>query len=655
MYFLSLVWVLASLFGLVLGVTEAVHLGVAGCLSSIPVIGAVAFALGLPFAWPAGLVVLAYGWAHARFHGWVHRWFVTLVFFAILFALACWTIEPWWRRMAWVYFLFAAVFALGGMAMVVLSREHFARVGPVGGLLVAAACLTVECRILRYQYGELHSLCLLGAMVALLPVASPLARRAQVLPRLAKVVLAGAPLFFALLWLSQVDQRFPWWRFDALHHGRIITATTRIIQKAADFDGDGYSPWAWGGDCDDRDPHINPLAPDPPGGGDSNCNGVDLDDRPHTDLVIAPPVGRAALASGRRRVMVFVLDSLRADHFDADHMPRMDALAHRGLRLSRCYAGGAETQTSVPLMVAPNQSVPGILPTLRQSGVRLVGGSNPLSPLPRGQLDVDFRSTDLAAIVGQAVRLATQEKGSFLFLSHPMAIHAPYQDHPELDVPATPSHVPRDYKSAVRYTDMVLGRLWDELEDKGLAQDLTWIVTADHGEAFGEAGLHSHGSGGADAVLRVPCAMWGPGVPALTVDALASHRGLPATLLGLYGLEPESAAAEFLGRSWLRWIDAPTAKLQERVVIRSARVTSGRLTEGHLIVLLDDRHRFISAPEEGSFELFDVGDQNLSRNLGPKYPDLARQLRFIAATVGDMDGYPVASTLPSLLQRRADM
>jgi hypothetical protein len=167
--------------------------------------------------------------------------------------------------------------------------------------------------------------------------------------------------------------------------------------------------------------------------------------------------------------------------------------------------------------------------------------------------------------------------------------------------------------------------------------------------------LYSHGSGGADAVLRVPCALWGPGVGALATDELASHRGLPATLLGLFGLEAEATEAEFLGRSWLRWIGAPTAKLQERVIVRSARITSGRLTEGHLIVMIDARYRFISAPEEGSFELFDVGDQELSRNLGPEVPELVKGLRFIAATVGDMDGYPVGTELPSLLRRRTDM
>jgi len=60
------------------------------------------------------------------------------------------------------------------------------------------------------------------------------------------------------------------------------------------------------------------------------------------------------------------------------------------------------------------------------------------------------------------------------------------------------------YDGAVRYTDTQLGKFFDELKRLGIYEDSTIIVTADHGEAFGEHGYFLHSHHLYDEIVRVP-------------------------------------------------------------------------------------------------------------------------------------------------------
>lgn len=638
------------------GGVELGHLAWHGRWGSALVGGAVAAALAWFLAWPVALLGHGHALVRGRWHGRIGRAVLALVTVGVLLLLAAWIVEPAGRRFASIYWLISTGFGVAGAALLSLASQPSAAMRWLGTTAGVATALGADALFARHQYGELHSLLYLVVVLACVPAASAPGRRLST---------GAAPFVFTLLatlgafvGLASVDRLFPWWRFDALHHGRIVSASTRIVQKATDLDGDGFSGLAWGGDCDDSDARVFPTAPDPPGGGDSNCNGVDLDGSSHGDLIMAPPLGSPALppSAAPRRVMVFVVDALRADHFTPEHMPRMHALAQRGLQLRRCYAGGAETTRSTPLMHRPTSGAPSILGALRRAGVRVIdGGSARLEPLPSEDVDAKFLDPGVWAIRTIALEVAAREAGDFLLWSHLMAVHDHRDNTLAMQVPAEPVRVPASYKRAVRETDTVLGELWDALAGRGLADDLTWILVADHGEAFGEAGLWAHGAGAADAVLRVPCSLWGPGLPALVVDGLSSQRGLPATLAGLYGLATEAAGAERVGRSWLRWIGDPGATLQKLVVVRSARGTSGRVTEGHLLVFVDDRYRFVSAPEEGSFELFDIADGELAQDLSARLPDVVAGYRAMAAAISDEDGYPVRVASPRLLKLLHDM
>jgi arylsulfatase len=71
------------------------------------------------------------------------------------------------------------------------------------------------------------------------------------------------------------------------------------------------------------------------------------------------------------------------------------------------------------------------------------------------------------------------------------------------------------YDAEIAEVDRRLGELQQALEDRGLLAGSLMIVTADHGEAFGEDDLHcAHGEGLSDALLRVPLFLRLNGLPA---------------------------------------------------------------------------------------------------------------------------------------------
>ena len=71
--------------------------------------------------------------------------------------------------------------------------------------------------------------------------------------------------------------------------------------------------------------------------------------------------------------------------------------------------------------------------------------------------------------------------------------------------------IERGYIRSLEEADQKLGRLLAAIERVGEADRTILMVTADHGQAFGEGGSIYHGSGAADSVTRVPLVVAWPG------------------------------------------------------------------------------------------------------------------------------------------------
>jgi arylsulfatase A-like enzyme len=104
------------------------------------------------------------------------------------------------------------------------------------------------------------------------------------------------------------------------------------------------------------------------------------------------------------------------------------------------------------------------------------------------------------------------------------------------------------YDANIRYVDDNIGRLMDSLGSR--LKNSIIIVTADHGEAFGEHHLLGHHSGTLyEELLRVPLIMTGPGIKAGTViESPVELMDLAPTVIELLGLD---SITGFYGRSLL--------------------------------------------------------------------------------------------------------
>ena len=91
------------------------------------------------------------------------------------------------------------------------------------------------------------------------------------------------------------------------------------------------------------------------------------------------------------------------------------------------------------------------------------------------------------------------------------------------------------YDGCLAFLDQQVGQLLDDFQDRGLLENTLVIVTADHGEQFGEHGLIGHGNSLYLPLIHVPLVVSLPGrVPAgRRVPDAVSLADLPATVLDL--------------------------------------------------------------------------------------------------------------------------
>jgi len=110
----------------------------------------------------------------------------------------------------------------------------------------------------------------------------------------------------------------------------------------------------------------------------------------------------------------------------------------------------------------------------------------------------------------------------------------------------------RAHLASLAELDAGVGRLLDGLRRRGLLDNAVVVITADHGEQFGEHHLFSHGNSLYSQLLHVPLVVVAPGrVPAgLRAATPVSLRDLGATILELAGIRDPAFPGASLARAW---------------------------------------------------------------------------------------------------------
>ena len=206
---------------------------------------------------------------------------------------------------------------------------------------------------------------------------------------------------------------------------------------------------------------------------------------------------------------------------------------------------------------------------------------------------------------------APRTDADFLFLTSGWA-HA---DRLALPPPARALAVDA-YDHCIASIDDRLGELFGELKRRGVLERTIVIVTADHGEGFGEHDLFDHGESLYRTEIRVPLLISLPSGRASgrVVDRFVSLRDIPATIADLIG---SSIEPPFPGRSLARLWQTPSPGqeigagddpvLSELTARNPADPNRGRspASRGPLVSLAEGSFVYIRNQGDGSEHLFD--------------------------------------------------
>jgi hypothetical protein len=349
-----------------------------------------------------------------------------------------------------------------------------------------------------------------------------------------------------------VDARLTAVRRFASVHAPYSTLGLRWLRRLTDFDGDGSSGLL-GLDCDGWDPIRQPKAEDLPANGiDEDCSGKDA----HLAPAPTPSVLASASAS-HPDVLLVTVDALRADALA--WMPRIHRWASHCISFEQARSASNFTSLAVPALITGTeprylrsnhriaivppqdpsdprgQSEPPTLAALLRHagyfGTAVVPFQPPLLYLFHGFDDVrvppNRRMTTPASEVLTQVRgaLARRPTDRPIFLwAHFLDTHAPYAGGTGLD----------DYRRAATQLDESLGAFLESLPRTALV-----VLTADHGEAFGEHGNYTHDTTLFEEELRVPLVLCAPPASGLggarTVSAMVSTLDVMPTVVELSG------------------------------------------------------------------------------------------------------------------------
>lgn len=169
------------------------------------------------------------------------------------------------------------------------------------------------------------------------------------------------------------------------------------------------------------------------------------------------------------------------------------------------------------------------------------------------------------------------------------------------------------YDAEIEYTDSLVGGLIDHVESLGL-DDVVFVVTADHGELFGEQNLVGHVVSVADALSHVPLIVDGlDGVTDYDGDVV-QHADVVRTLLAAAGVDHEG----------LHGVDLRRSEREYGIVHRGAKRCEknvGKIREHDpsfdpphppdepLTAVRDGEYRYVTGPEtERLSRLPDEGD-----------------------------------------------
>ena len=185
--------------------------------------------------------------------------------------------------------------------------------------------------------------------------------------------------------------------------------------------------------------------------------------------------------------------------------------------------------------------------------------------------------------------------------------------------PAVMAPVKGAYDNGVAYLDHRLSELFQRLETFPWFGRTLFVITGDHGEAFGEhGGVLGHGGPPYEELSRVPLIVFGKGVrQGVRVKAPVGVIDIAPTLLDVVGIDPPSS---FQGVSFL-------PLLRGEGMTRDRPLLSGVLDTGRAAIR-EGRWKLVLEKGDGAGRLYDLlSREGETKDRAPAFPELAARLK----------------------------
>ena len=360
-------------------------------------------------------------------------------------------------------------------------------------------------------------------------------------------------------------------------------------------------------------------------------------DTPALASASAPPLARpVSKLPDNLNVLLLTIDSMRHDMPWAGYpraiAPRLTELEKRSVSYTRGYALSSYTSMSVggflageyPSSLKRDGFFFGTYPKdvlmfperLQAAGVRTLGiqGHGYFKPgtgLSQGfdvwqivpglkwnaQTDENVTGPKMEAMAEALLSDPANTGGRFFAWFHFLDPHDQYMPHKEC---TSWGKKARDlYDGEIEFTDMQVGKLLDFIDRQPWASRTAVIVSADHGESFGEHGVYRHGFEVYQNLVHVPWFFYIPGVTPRRIDVPRSHLDLAPTILDLMGvnidppLRGASLVPELLGQ---------VQPMEHDVIVDLPRTSDNDRRRA----LISGKHKLIAFGDDAYYHLYDT-------------------------------------------------
>jgi arylsulfatase A-like enzyme len=210
--------------------------------------------------------------------------------------------------------------------------------------------------------------------------------------------------------------------------------------------------------------------------------------------------------------------------------------------------------------------------------------------------DENITSPETEKIAERLLSDPANTKGRFFAWFHWLDPHDQYMRHPGVELYGRKA---RDlYDGEVTFTDTYIGKLLQFVRAQPWGSRTGIIVTADHGEVFGEHGMYRHAFELWEPLVRVSLMFALPGALPKRIDVKRSHIDLAPTILELMGV----ACDGMEGKSLLPEIYGKAPAEDRDVVVDLPRTSNSDRRRA----LLHDHYKLIAFGDDTRFEVYDI-------------------------------------------------